>query len=204
MTDIGLLDAYLAPRNDADLAAARVLTQILRPALFKQIRTEEQLGYAVGFIGQTLREQMLVAYYIQSPAKGLAQVHERIVSFRKDFSNQLSNVTAGEFATTKNSVLITLTQPAKNLAQEMGAFVGDWRDLQLEFDSKDRLISATKQVTLADVIDLYERVENGKDFGQVLIQMRGTKFADKDFAQPKGVIKVSDIDTFHKQFNNGQ
>lgn len=199
MTDIGLIDAYLAPRNDADLAAARLLSQIIRPALFKQIRTEEQLAYAVGFFGQTFRQQMLVAYYIQSPAKGLAEVDDRIALFRKGFTEQLAAITEEEFATTKNSVLITLTQPAKNLSEEMGEFTGDWREQLWNFDSKERLITAIETITLNDVKDLYQRIEGGKDFGRVIIQMRGTKFADKAFIEPKGAIKVTDIDGFHKQ-----
>jgi protease-3 len=201
MTDIGLIDAYLAPRNDLDLAAARVLSQIIRPALFKQIRTEEQLGYAVGFFGQTFREQMLVAYYIQSPAKGLAEVDERIALFRKGFTKQLAAVSAEEFATTKNSVLITLTQPSKNLTEEMGEFTGDWRDQQWQFDSRERLIAAVEKVTLDNVLNLHNRIEEGKEFGQVLIQMRGTKFADKAFIDPEGTIKITDIDSFHKQLS---
>ena len=199
MTDIGLIDAYLAPRNDIDLAAARLLTKIIRPALYKQIRTEEQLAYDVGFDGQVFRDQMLVAYYIQSPAKGLADVGERIALFRKEFSKQLAAVTSQEFATIKNSLLITLTQPAKNLSEEMTKFTGDWREQQWQFDSQDRLIAAIEKVTLDHVLNFYNRIEGGKDFSQVLIQMRGTKFADKAFIEPKGAIKITDIDGFHKQ-----
>jgi protease-3 len=201
MTDIGLINAYLAPRNDADLAAARLLSQIISPALFKQIRTEEQLAYAVGFFGQTFRQQMLLAYYIQSPAKGLAEVDERIALFRKGFSEQLATVTLDEFTTIKNSALITLTQPAKNLSEEMGKFTDDWREQQWQFDSRERLIAGIQKTTLHDVLNLYKRIEEGKDFGQVLIQMRGTKFADKAFIEPKGAIKVTDIDSFHQQLS---
>ena len=169
--------------------------------MFKQIRTEEQLGYAVGFFGQTFKEQMLVAYYIQSPAKGLTDVGERIAIFRKSFTQQLANVSTQEFATTKNSVLITLTQPAKNLSEEMGQFTGDWRDQQWQFDSRERLIAAVKKVTLDDVVNLNNRIEDGKEFGQVLIQMRGTKFADKAFIEPEGTIKITNIDSFHQQLS---
>lgn len=199
MTDIGLIDAYLAPRNDADLGTARVLSQIIRPALFKQIRTEEQLAYAVGFFGQTFREQMLVAYYIQSPAKGLADVYERIALFRKGFTQKLAAVSLEKLATIKNSVLINLTQPAKNLSEEMAEFIGDWRNQKWQFDTRKRLITAVEKVSLNDVINLHNRIEGGKHFGQVLIQMRGTKYIDKAFIAPQGAIKVRDIDNFHQQ-----
>jgi protease-3 len=152
-------------------------------------------------MGQTFREQMLMAYYIQSPVKGLAEVDARIALFRKGFTQQLAAVSAKEFATTKNSVLITLTQPAKNLSEEMGEFTGDWRDQQWQFDSRERLITAIKKVTLKDVLNLHHRIEDGKDFGRVLIQMRGTKFADKAFVEPAETIRISDIDNFHQQLN---
>lgn len=199
LTDIGLIDAYLAPKTLDNLAAARVLSALIRPALFKQIRTEEQLAYAVGFFGQTLREQMLTGFYIQSPAKGLAEVHERIALFRAGFVEQLQQVSAETFATTKNSVLITLTQPAKNLSEEMAEYLDDWRYQKWQFDSKQRLISAIENVTLEDVNKLYQDLQEGKDFGRVLIQMRGSNFADKDFAAPAGVIEVQDLDGFHQQ-----
>jgi protease-3 len=128
-------------------------------------------------------------------------VDERIALFRKAFAQQLSSVTDQEFATTKNSVLITLTQAAKNLSEEMGKYTGDWREQQWNFDSEERLIAAIEKVTLDDVKNLYHRIEGGKNFGRVLIQMRGTKFADKAFIEPKGAIKVTDIDSFHKQLD---
>ena len=59
-----------------------------------------------------------------------------------------------------------------------------------------------EKVTLEDVKALYSRVEGGDEFGRVLIQMRGTKFADKAFIEPKGATKVTDIDQFHKQISH--
>jgi protease-3 len=199
MTDIGFIHAYMAPLNDKDLAAASILSQILRPALSKQIRTEEQLAYSVGFISQAMPTQMLVAFYIQSPAKGLAAVDNRISDFRKHFVEQLNNVTPQVFATNKNSVLIALTQPAKNLSEEMSEFIGDWRNQKWQFESKALLIKALQAVSLKDVQDFYQRLQSGADFGQMMIQMRGTKFADKAFAERAGAVKVEDIDAFHIQ-----
>ena len=199
LADIGLVKAYISPRNERDMAAATLLSQLLQPALFKQIRTEEQLAYAVGFFSQTNKTQMLTAFYIQSPAKGLAAVDERINAFRQNYVDQLAQVSADEFATTKNSVLISLTQPPKNLNEEMGKFVRDWRDQNYAFDSRSRLIAAVEQVSLQDVVDFYRKLQDGKSFVQVMIQMRGTGFADEDFASIKDAVTVTDIDAFHQQ-----
>lgn len=199
ISDVGFIDAYLTPLIAEDLAAARVLSQLIRPALFKQIRTEEQLAYAVGFFGETWRDQILFGFYIQSPAKGLDEVHKRIELFRQAFVKQLTGVTAETFATTKNGILTTLNQPAKNLSQEMGEFIEDWRDQQWTFDSKQKLIEELEKITLDDLIVFYDELQKGAKFGRVLIQMRGNNFADKDFIELKGAQTVTDVDVFHQE-----
>ncbi|MFT2090450.1 insulinase family protein [Paraglaciecola sp. 2405UD69-4] len=201
MTDIGLIDAYLTPLNNADLAAARVLSQLIRPSLFQQIRTEEQLAYAVGFFGETWRDQMLLGFYIQSPAKGLDEVNERIALFRSSFEEKLKSVSTETFNTTKNSILITLKQPAKNLSQEMGEFIEDWEYENWTFGSKQELINELEKVTLDDVIKIYNRLQTGNEFGRLLVQMRGSNFIDKGFIELKGAQKVMDIDDFHQSLS---
>ncbi|MEP2652613.1 MAG: insulinase family protein [Paraglaciecola sp.] len=199
ISDVGLIDAYLTSLNPTDLAAARVLSQLIRPALFKQIRTEEQLAYAVGFFGETWRDQILFGFYIQSPVKGLDEVHKRIELFRHNFVKKLAAVTAESFNITKNGILTNLNQPAKNLSQEMGEFIEEWRNQEWAFDSKPKLIEALKKLTLDDVIAFYKDLQEGAKFGRVLIQMRGNNFADKDFIELKGAVKITDVDVFHQR-----
>jgi len=170
----------------------------LQPALFNQIRTEEQLAYAVGFISQTNKTQLLSAFYIQSPAKGLSEVAARIDDFKQNFKTELAAVSDDVFATTKQSVLINLTQPPKNLSEEMGRFIGDWRDQNYDFDSRSRMIDAINQVTLEDVQVFYQSLLDAKAFGRVLVQMRGTAFAEQDFISPPTAITITDLDSFHQ------
>ena len=141
---------------------------------------------------------MFTAFYIQSPAKGLAEVDARINDFRQKFTTQLSQVSAQEFATTKNSVLISLTQPPKNLNEEMSRFIGDWREQNYEFDTRAQLIDALNSVSLQDIIDFYNKLEKGQAFGQLLVQMRGTQFSDKDFVTLEGAKNINNIDEFHQ------
>ncbi|NCP63873.1 MAG: peptidase M16 [Paraglaciecola sp.] len=198
LSDIAFIDAYIAERNDKDSATARILSQLLQPALFNQIRTEEQLAYAVGFISQTNKTQLLSAFYIQSPAKGLSEVAARIDDFKQNFKTELAAVSDDVFATTKQSVLINLTQPPKNLSEEMGRFIGDWRDQNYDFDSRSRMIDAINQVTLEDVQVFYQSLLDAKAFGRVLVQMRGTAFAEQDFISPPTAITITDLDSFHQ------
>lgn len=198
MNDIAMADTYMKPLTIKDLATSSVLSQIIRPALFKQIRTEEQLGYSVGFFNQRIKEQLLLGYYIQSPVKGLAEVQQRIKTFRQTFTQTLANLSVTDFAVNKNSLLISLNQPAKNLQEEQGEFTGDWRIQNWKFDSKEKLIAAVNSVSHKDVIALYDQIESGKVFGRLLVQLRGNNFADKPYVEPVNVKPIVDIDALHK------
>ena len=198
MTDIALADLYMAPLDVKQFAAAKVLQQILRPALFNQLRTEEQLAYSVGFFSQAMREQMLLGFYIQSPAKGPAAIADRIDNFKGNFTKRLAKLSKEEFDTVRNSVLITLTQAPKNLREEARAFITDWRQNKLSFDSKAKLVAAIKALEFNDVVRLYSNITSSDDFGRVMVQMRGTKFKEEAFAQHDNAEQITDINAFHK------
>ncbi|RHW75831.1 insulinase family protein [Colwellia sp. RSH04] len=197
MNDIAVGDFYMAPFEVKQYAAAQVLQKVLKPALFNQIRTEEQLAYSVGFFSQALREQILLGFYIQSPAKGPAAVIDRIAAFRHNFTTELAELSAEEFDTIRKSVLISLTQPPKNLAEESSAFVSDWRKNKLSFDSKAKLISAIKSLELADIKHLYQQLNQDNAFGRVMVQMRGKNFKDQPFVEPDNVKQITDVNDFH-------
>ncbi|MCF2949666.1 insulinase family protein [Paraglaciecola aquimarina] len=202
MDDIAMVDTYMKALNIKDLAAAQLLNEIINPALFNQIRTEEQLAYSVGFFSQRIKEQLLLGYYIQSPAKGLAEVQERIKSFRQSFLDKLKILPKLGFEDYKTSLLNTLKQPAKNLAEEQGQYLADWRLQNWLFDSKEQLIQQVELVSIEQVIDLYQQIEKNQRFGRLLVQLRGNKFIDEPFIQPDGVTIIQDIESFHAAQNN--
>ncbi len=198
MTDIAMADFYMATFDINQYAAAKVLQKVLRPSLFSQIRTEEQLAYSVGFFSQAMREQILLGFYIQSPAKGPAAIAARIDNFKEIFSKELAEVSQEEFETIRNSVLISLTQPPKNLREESLDFIKDWRQNKLSFDRKIKLVKAIKELKLNDVTALYNNIKLSNGFGRVMVQMRGTKFSEQPFAQHNNAKQISDINSFHK------
>ena len=198
MTDIAVGDFYLTPYEVKRHASARVLQKVLRPALFNQIRTEEQLAYSVGFFNQAMREQLLLGFYIQSPAKGPAAVMDRIELFKANFTKQLTELSEEEFNTIRNSDVISLTQPPKNLSEEEEVFKSDWRKNNLNFDSHSKLVQAVKAVTREDIINLYNELLAQEHFGRVMVQMRGTNFKDQAFVEHKDAKQITDVNDFHQ------
>jgi len=202
MTDIAFGDIFFKPFDVNQHAAAKMLNRLLRPALFKQIRTEEQLAYTVGFFNQAMRDQLIMGFYIQSPAKGPAAIAERINDFKINFAKQLTATTKEQLETVRKSEIIELTQSPKNLREEAGPFKADWREQNLNFDSRANLIAAIKTVGMADITSLYQELITGDKLGRLVLQMRGSKFNDEPYAEFKSAVQVIDVNSLHQEVLN--
>ncbi|MGL1957153.1 MAG: insulinase family protein [Colwellia sp.] len=202
MTDIAFTEVFFRPFDVKKHAAAKMLSRILRPALFKQLRTEEQLAYTVGFFNQALRDQLAMGFYIQSPAKGLGAISDRINDFKANFTEKLLATTSEELETIRKSEIIGLTQPPKNLREEASPFSSDWREQKLNFDTKEKLISAINTVKMADITQLYKELVAGDDFGRIVLQMRGSNFKEEPYADFKDAVQLKDVNAFHLKQSN--
>ena len=109
----------------------------------------------------------------------------------------MDKLSEDEFAKLKASTLISLKEPAKNLREEVGPLITDWYRERFSFDSKQQLIAAVEQVTLADVKAFYRETMLNDNAARISVQMRGTKFKEQPFADLPGQIKVDDVAAFH-------
>ncbi len=66
------------------------------------------------------------------------------------------------------------------------------------FDSKEKLIAEVEKVTLADLKDYYKKTMLNSEAARLNIQMRGSKFADKPFADLKDQTKVENLESYYK------
>ena len=198
MTDVGLVDARFTELSPKVAATAMVLQKLVHAGAYKQLRTEEQLGYAVGFASQRMREHVLMAMYIQSPVKGPDELLSRFTAFKAQFAKELMTTTEEGIVDLRESVLVGLTQPAKSIWEEAGPYAQDWLEYKTDFVSKQQLIDAVKVVSLADVQALYSDLNTEGKLSRVVVQLRGTEFKDAKFAEFSQQKKVASIDEFHK------
>jgi protease III len=199
VADVGLVDVHVHPQPSFDqLARATVLKNHFSNIAFDKLRTEEQLAYAVGSTVTQLEDYVGFAMYIQTPVKGVADMQARFDSFKQQYAKELDNLSEDAFAQLKASTLVTLKEPPKNLQAEVGPLLTDWYREKFSFDSKQRLIAAVEQVTLADVKAFYRETMLSKTAPRISVQMRGTKFRDQPFADLPGQIKVDNVAAFHK------
>ncbi|MEQ9462785.1 MAG: insulinase family protein [Haliea sp.] len=196
--DLGMLHLYLAPdAGFAGIARARVLGAHLGDRAFIQLRTEEQLGYAAGALGSALGDFGFVALNIQTPVRNAVDMFARLQRFTTEYAATLDSLTAAEFSRLRDGVLNELRLAPKNLAEEVAPMLQDWDRERYAFDSRARLDAAVEDTTLADIQRFYRDTVLAEDRSSLLVQLRGTRFADAPFAVIPGAQPITALAEFH-------
>ncbi|MBY6064391.1 insulinase family protein [Pseudidiomarina sediminum] len=198
--DVALVDVKVHPTpGAATKAQGRLLAAHFSNIVFDKLRTEEQLAYAVGGFSPGIDEYTGFGMFIQTPEKDVAAMQQRFEDFHAEYQQVLAEMSEAEFEQLKASTLVSLKEPAKNLREEVAPLLNDWYREKYSFDSKQQLIAAMEQVTLADLQSFYQATLLSDDAARINVQMRGTKFADKPFADLPQQTKVNDLQSFHQQ-----
>ncbi len=196
--DLGMLHLYLArDAGFAGIARARVLGAHLGDRAFVRLRTEEQLGYAAGGLGSALGDFGFVALNIQTPVRNAVDMFARLQRFTAEYADTLDDLTADEFNRLRDGVLNELRLAPKNLAEEVAPYLQDWDRERYAFDSRARLIAAVEGTTLENIQDFYRDTVLAEDRSSLLVQLRGTRFADAPFAVIPGAEPVTGLAEFH-------
>ena len=197
--DLGMVYLFAAPEASIEnQARGELLSSHLSNRAFNQLRTEEQLGYAAGGFATVLGDHPMVGFYIQTPVKNPVDMLARFEAYREEFAVDLQALSAEEFERIKAGVLTDLTQPPKNLAEEAGPFVADWDRERYQFDTRQRLIAAVEAVTLAEVQAYYNETVMAESPSRLMVQLKGSRFAEAPFAQIEGATVVEDVAAFHE------
>ena len=200
VTDVALIDMHVHPEQGmAVRAAASVLASHFSNQAFDTLRTEEQLAYAVGGTAIDLNDYTGFGLYIQTPVKGPADMQQRFEDFKHQYWQRLQQVTPEQFTALQQSLLISLKEPPKNLQEEMRPLVSDWYRERFDFDSRERLIAAVEEVTLADVQAFYQQTLLNPEAARMSVQMRGTAFSEQPFATLPNQQLVTDLAEFQRR-----
>ncbi|WP_159822221.1 insulinase family protein [Colwellia sp. 20A7] len=198
--DIALLDVYFhAKAGYRSLATAKVLANHFTFEASNQLRTEEQLGYAVGATDMAMDNYAGIGLYIQSPVLDLVQAQARFDKFNVEYKVLLDALTQESFDKIKDGVLVSLTQAPKNLYQEISPMFSDWEKENWNYDSKAKLIEQVKSVSLTDIKNFYKATLANPNAARVNVQLRGTKYQDKPFATLANQIVIQDAATVAKK-----
>lgn len=141
----------LAPYVD-DSAHMQLLTQILAPQFFNQLRTEKQLGYVVSAFPMPIRNVDASFFVVQSPNISASVILDEINNFLTGMSTNLTE----SFVENKTALLAQLREQPLSLFEQSEKF---WESILLndyEFSRQQELINAVNKITPESLRKYYE------------------------------------------------
>jgi secreted Zn-dependent insulinase-like peptidase len=161
----------------ASRARSALAAQLLQPAYFQELRTEQQLGYVVSVTNRPVVRRGGISFVVQSPVASAGALEEATLRFLDDFIEHWPQVSAAEFDSQKAGLLNRLLQTPKNLNEQTQLYWSDLLDRQLTFDSQERIAEQVRVLSQSDMAEFFDGLRDQLSQRRLLIYSSG-KFSE--------------------------
>ncbi len=186
-TDSALAAVYVPTGYDevTGMAYSSLLGQIIQPWFYSQLRTQEQLGYAVFAFPMSVGRQWGVGFLLQSNSKQPAYLYQRYQDFYPKTEKRLRGMSEADFEQYKQALINELKQRPQTLSEEASRFANDFDRGNFAFDTRQKLIAQVQQLTPAKLADYFHQAVIQPQGLAVLSQVSGSGQDKADYAAPK-------------------
>ena len=164
--------------------------QILRPEYFRELRTEQQLGYVVSANNQPVVRRAGITFVVQSPAQGAAYLENATIEFMDRFITLFGEMTPEEFSQHKAGLIARLLEAPKNLGERSQLYWRDIGDDHLTFDSRQQMAALVEALDQETMMTFFRSVQSGLTGNRLLVYSSG-QFEDEP---ERGHVLASPID----------
>lgn len=187
-TDSALAAVFVPTGYDeyASSAYSAVLGQIIQPWFYNQLRTEEQLGYAVFAFSMNVGRQWGLGFLLQSSDKQPAYLWQRYQAFFPQAEEKLRKMTPEEFAQIQQAVIAQVQQAPQTLGEEASQLSKDFDQGNMTFDSRDKVVAEIKLLTPQKVADFFHQAVVKPQGMACLSQVSGSQNGKVDYVNPQG------------------
>ncbi|QTL39453.1 pitrilysin [Xenorhabdus budapestensis] len=202
-TDNALAEVYIPTGYDRinGYVYSNLLGSILSPWFFDQLRTTEQLGYAVLAFNTRVGEQWGLGFLLQSNSKQPDYLHQRYQSFYQQAEKKLQVMPDAEFKQYKTALLTEMRQPPQTFSAEASRYSSDFGRNNFKFDSREKIIAALEKVTKAQLLEFYDKAVMKRHGLALISQITGKKGSLHQYAELKGWKTYPNVSTFQKQLS---
>jgi len=166
------------PDESFDSRALSALTaQLLQPAYFMDLRTEQQLGYVVSVTNRPIAKRGGISFIVQSPNTSAAELEAATLDFIDAFIAAWPALNDADFEQQKSGLINRLTQTPKNLNEQSQSYWADLKDENYAFDSIEQLAARVKLLQKQDVEAFLFRLQDHLKTRRLLVFTQG-KFSD--------------------------
>ncbi|WP_312467945.1 pitrilysin [Pseudescherichia sp.] len=187
-SDSALAAVFVPPGYDeySSSAYSAMLGQIIQPWFYNQLRTEEQLGYAVFAFPMSVGRQWGLGFLLQSSDKQPSALWTRYQAFFPTAEERLRKMSAEEFAQLQQAVIAQVTQAPQTLGEEASQISKDFDRGNMRFDSRDKVVAEIKQLTPQKLADFFHHAVVEPQGMAILSQVSGTPSEKSGYVHPEG------------------
>ena len=187
-TDSALAAVFVPTGYDefASAAYSAMLGQIVQPWFYNQLRTEEQLGYAVFAFPISLGRQWGMGFLLQSSDKQPPYLWDRYKAFFPTAEAKLRAMKPEEFAQIKQAIVAQMLQAPQTLGEEASKLSKDFDRGNMRFDSRDKIVAQIKQLTPQKLADFFHQAVVEPQGMAVLSQISGGQNGKPHYVHPEG------------------
>ncbi|WP_222888740.1 pitrilysin [Enterobacter sp. C2] len=187
-SDSALAAVFVPPGYDeySSSAYSAMLGQIIQPWFYNQLRTEEQLGYAVFAFPMSVGRQWGLGFLLQSSDKQPSALWARYQAFFPTAEERLRKMSTEEFAQLQQAVIAQVTQAPQTLGEEASQISKDFDRGNMRFDSRDKVVAEIKQLTPQKLADFFHQAVVEPQGMAILSQVSGTPSDKSGYVHPEG------------------
>ena len=187
-TDSALAAVYVPKGYDelVSTAYSTMLGQIIQPWFYNQLRTQEQLGYAVFAFPMSVGRQWGIGFLLQSSDKQPGQLYERFKAFYPTAEQKLRAMSPEDFAQLQQGVVGEIMQAPQTLSQEASQLSKDFDRGNLAFDSRAKVVAEIKKLTPQKLADFFHQAVIDPQGAALLSQVSGSQSGKAGYAAPEG------------------
>ncbi|MEA9392509.1 pitrilysin [Acerihabitans sp. TG2] len=189
-TDSALAAVYVPTGYDRvqGTAYSYLLSQIIESWFYQQLRTREQLGYAIFSLPVCVGEQGGIGFVLQSGTRQPAYLYQRYQAFFDQVEPRLRALPPADFEQYKQGIISQLLQQPQTLGAEVDRYTDEIEHDNPQFDTRDKLIAQLHQITLPQLADFFHQAVIEPN-GLALLSQIGVKGHDQtQYAAPSGWV----------------
>ncbi len=199
-TDSALAAVFVPTGFDESTSAAysNMLAQIIQPWFYTQLRTQEQLGYAVFAFPMSVGRQWGMGFLLQSSDKQPDYLWGRYQAFFPTAEKRLREIDPKVFTQTQQALINQMLQAPQTLSEEAARLSQDFDRANLNFDSRDKIISQIKLLTPQKLADFFHQAVVQRQGMAILSQISGSHKGQAAIATPKGWKRWDNVSDLQK------
>lgn len=199
-TDSALAAVYVPTGYDevVSMAYSALLEQIIQPWFYSQLRTKEQLGYALFAFPISVGRQWGAGFLLQSNSKQPAYLYQRYQDFYLKTEKRLREMSNADFQQYQQALINELKQRPQTLGEEASRFAGDFDRSNFAFDTRQKLIVQVMQLTPAKLAGYFNQAVIQPQGLALLSKVSGSGQDKADYAEPKGWVTYPNASALQK------